>query len=199
MRDFGRLIQAFQCWDQDAHDAFRSGRPLLDCVLQNRAELIALCEWIEQTGIRSYLEIGVWTGRLTSLLEQLFAFDLLYTCDWGVAEQWHAIHLPEKAQSFWGSSHSIEYMAWRNTLGHIDLIMIDGDHSYEGVKQDFLINTRYPHKYIAFHDIAGASPATEGVRQFWQELKGNKLSFVLPNPDVSEPEAMMGIGIWWPS
>lgn len=198
MRDFQSLISAVKCWDLEVHQTFWTEQILLDCVVQNRAELIAFCEWIESHQICSYLEIGIWTGRLISLLHDLFHFERLATCDLGVAQQReHKIQMPPQTESFWGDSHSIEYMAWRNTLGAIDLVMIDGDHSYEGVKQDFLINTRYPHKYIAFHDIAGTSSITEGVARFWQELSGNKLSFILPNPEVADPKAVMGIGIWW--
>jgi len=57
-----------------------------------------------------------------------------------------------------------------------DILFIDGDHSYEGVKQDFemyspLVKDR---GLILMHDITNAN---EGVPQFWKEIKYPKISF----------------------
>lgn len=197
MRNYRHLIGDLKCWDEDSHRALMSGQPPLDCILQNREELIALCEWIELHQIRSFLEIGVWTGRLVSLLQRLFAFEKLAICDLGHAKGCgYQIHVPPEAQTFWGSSHSLAYLDWRSTLGSFDLVLIDGDHSYQGVREDFFTNIRFPHKYLAFHDILGANPLTVGVKQFWDELTGRKQSLILPNLEVPAPESRMGIGIW---
>jgi len=57
----------------------------------------------------------------------------------------------------------------------IDLLFIDGDHSYEGVRSDFedyapLVR---PGGLIAFHDIVEGQPeAVGGVPRFWKELHG---------------------------
>jgi predicted O-methyltransferase YrrM len=58
----------------------------------------------------------------------------------------------------------------------IDLLFIDGDHSYDGVRRDFemyspLVADR---GLIAFHDIVpGIAAHVEGVPQFWSELKAS--------------------------
>jgi hypothetical protein len=49
----------------------------------------------------------------------------------------------------------------------INLLFIDGDHSYKGVKQDWEMYGPMATHLIAFHDIAW-SP---GVVQFWDELR----------------------------
>jgi predicted O-methyltransferase YrrM len=59
----------------------------------------------------------------------------------------------------------------------LDFLFIDGDHSYEGVKQDFEMYSPLvkPDGVIAFHDIApGPEASVGGVPRFWQELKATR-------------------------
>jgi len=62
----------------------------------------------------------------------------------------------------------------------IDLLFIDGDHSYNGVKHDYEIYAPMTRHIIAFHDInlrwEGA-----GIKKFWDELRAGeerKYSFI---------------------
>lgn len=198
-RDFLPLLEQQPCWDARAEYTFKNGLPMGDYLLQNRTELLAFCEWINAHDIRSYLEIGIWTGRLLSVLEELFHFDKLAACDLGLLKAHnYPMHIPPKTQMYWGNSQSQDYLQWRATLGHMDLIMIDADHSYEGVKQDFLLNTQHAFKYIAFHDVVNTHPSAIGVKQFWNELQGNKVTFAFPNLACEHQDSGMGIGIWWP-
>ena len=54
-----------------------------------------------------------------------------------------------------------------------DVIFIDADHSYEGVKKDYLnaLNFIKPNGYIIFHDINSTS--AHGVKQLWEEIRNN--------------------------
>lgn len=54
----------------------------------------------------------------------------------------------------------------------IDLILIDGDHSYDGVRNDFEA-VKDIGKILAFHDIVNTK--CPGVGKFWSELKTSGL------------------------
>lgn len=198
-RDFRAELAGDKCWDRGTQALFeRHGEPLEDCILQNREELIGLCEFIEAQGIRSYLEVGVWTGRLIRALHRLFDFQRVAACDQGWAEQLGlSIVLPEAAQTFFGDSESEAYARWRAELGHIDLVLIAANHSHTAVKRDFEINRRFPHRFLAFHDIAGANRHTAGVGRFWSGLDhGTKIEIIHPHLEAGSDASTMGIGIW---
>lgn len=81
-----------------------------------------------------------------------------------------------------GNSHDLETLDFllrrmdNNAVGLFDFIFIDGDHSYEGVKQDFEMYEPFckPNGLIAFHDIVDSPRHRERgvyVNQFWNEVK----------------------------
>ncbi|HMF89077.1 MAG TPA: CmcI family methyltransferase [Candidatus Angelobacter sp.] len=69
----------------------------------------------------------------------------------------------------------------------LDLLFIDADHTYEGVRSDFELYSPLvrPGGVIAFHDIAKNQPATEyGVSRLWNEIKGRyRYSEIIGDPD----------------
>ena len=198
MRDFRRELRHDKCWDRSTEALFQSdGEPLEDCILQNREELIGLCQFIETHEIRSYLEIGVWTGRLVCALHRLFSFDRVAACDHGWARRLGLpIHIPSDALFLEEDSASEAFLRWRADLGPVDLVLIDANHSYHAVSRDFEINRQHPHRFLALHDITGANRHTVGVRRLWQELGGRKHEIVRPHLELGLPDSTMGIGIW---
>lgn len=94
----------------------------------------------------------------------------------------------------------------------IDFLFIDGDHNYEGVKQDFEIYKQFLSKesLVAFHDIIDSEYHREQdcmVSEFWKELKNEYeyKEFVFTNSfdklinlnftDASRKGGFGGIGI----
>ena len=198
MRNYAELLEDVLCWDETSQMLFECGFPPDDRILQNRDELIRFCEWIEEQDIRSYLEIGIWTGRLFCALHRMFGFDPAAACDplWA-RSLGLPVRLPKGVKLHRGMSDSESYIEFRRALGHIDLVMIDGDHDYDAVSRDFEINRAMPHRFLAFHDIVGSNQ-TEGVRRFWEELDfGHKMEICLPHTELGLDHSKMGIGIWW--
>jgi hypothetical protein len=198
-RNFRQELEGVKCWDERSQELLeRHGEALEDAAMQNREELIGLCELIEARRVRSYLEIGVWTGRLISTLHEVFAFDLVAACDQGYARRFDLpIRLPAGTRFFEGDSESEGFRRWRAELSHVDLVLIDANHAYHAVKRDFELNREFPHRFLAFHDITGATRQTAGVGRFWRELDfGHKLEIVRPHVELGLDHSIMGIGIW---
>jgi hypothetical protein len=198
-RDFRAELAGVRCWDRTTQAAFEArGEAVDDCMLQNREELIALCEFIEARGVRSYLEIGVWTGRLITTLHRLFDFELVAACDHGWARRFGLpLHLPGEARFFDGDSDSPGFSRFRTGLGLVDLVFIDANHGYRAVRRDFELNRAHPHRFLALHDITGATRHTAGVRRLWREIdEGGKLEIVRPHRELGLDRSTMGIGIW---
>jgi len=191
-------LAGLRCWDRAVEATFRAtGEARVDAALQNREELLTLCEFIARYRVRSYLEIGVWTGRLVSALHAVFDFDTVAVCDQRWAEQLGLpIAVPVDAHTYWGDSDEAGYVEWRRRLPPIDLVLIDGDHRYRGVRRDFEINRALPHRFLAFHDISGFHSATRGVARLWGELEGSKLEICRPHRELGLSVTTMGIGIW---
>ncbi len=79
-----------------------------------------------------------------------------------------------------GDSHAPESVARVKVLlagEPLDFLLIDGDHSYEGVRADYEMYGPLvrPGGLIAFHDIVGHTPEkVGGVPRFWQEVRRDK-------------------------
>ncbi len=197
-RDFRAELRGHRCWDAGVQELYEAtGEPAVDCILQNREELIALCRFIEANRVRSYLEIGVWTGRLLSVLHRLFGFDRVAGCDDGYAQRLGLpLTLPSDARFYQGDSASPGFARFRRQLGAVDLVLIDGNHRYAGVRADLERERLHPHRFLALHDITGANRHTAGVGRLWGEIRGGeKIEILEPHRELGLDHSVMGIGI----
>ena len=72
-----------------------------------------------------------------------------------------------------GDSHDPKVVEIVRELGPYDFVFIDGDHSYDGVYQDYR-NYGPMAKVVAFHDIVYGKPGHDGAKVLWQQIKQNQ-------------------------
>jgi len=154
-------------------------------------EIWPFAEWLWNRHPHNVLEIGVRHGGTAALWHGLctgYVFGIDYEGPDSLGSQTRSRHAElcreyPRFRSILGDSHSPD------TINRLDLtplkmpserkydfIFIDGDHSYEGVKADYLSYRPLLSDggCIAFHDIVD-TPTTrnagQGVFRFWGELK----------------------------
>jgi hypothetical protein len=158
---------------------------------------------LQQKNIRSYIEIGCrWGGTFVLTTEYLKRFN---TLERSVAVDIIDSPVKEyctpqaKAEFLKMNSQSPAFKEYIKK-NKFDLVFIDGDHSYEGVKSDYHISKDSGNIFV-FHDIS--SDVCPGVVQFWNELKTTEaddydfFEFVDQYEDVLRDtnQRFLGIGV----
>lgn len=150
---------------------------------------------ISNKEINSYLEIGCrWGGTFiitSEVLKKKSTEIKLYCCD--LIEKSEILNEYSKHQNFEYLNIS-SFDLDKNILNQdIDLIFIDGDHTYDGVKKDFEVSLNFKPKYIVFHDIA--SVVCSGVVKFWNEIKEKYTYFEFIDQYDDVAGNFLGIGV----
>lgn len=168
-------------------------------MIQIEEEIRAFAEFLKPLRLWNCLEIGSENGGSFYLWCRIFrgfkiSIDLpsgasgsgTYTDAQALAERkQRMLSWAPNVRVITGDSHRPETKSkLAAILGHdrLGLLFIDGDHTYEGVKQDFEMYKEFvsPGGYIAFHDINDSEYHRKRgcfVGQLWGELDGDKREF----------------------
>lgn len=153
--------------------------------------------------VESYIEIGCrWGGTFVLTNEYLKRFNTInksVAVDIIDSPVFNYCSINNETQFIKSNSQSNEFKSYIQN-NWFDLIFIDGDHSYHGVKNDYEIS-KNSGKIFVFHDII--NDVCPGVVQFWKELKTNNtdiynfFEFTEQYSDVwnNTHQTFLGIGV----
>jgi predicted O-methyltransferase YrrM len=157
--------------------------------VQVESELLRFVELVCARRPRTIVEIGTARGETAFLLARAAAPDARIVCVDLPAGPFGGVRIPNRTR-LWASfavdqqtvtllerdSHDPRTAELvRQMVGPIDVLFIDGDHSYEGVAADFrmFVPMVADGGLIALHDIVSGRPeAVGGVPDFWHEVRG---------------------------
>jgi autotransporter strand-loop-strand O-heptosyltransferase len=168
-------------------------------MVQNHKEILGASEFFKFLEVENFMEIGtdqggtfaIWSKLSRSKKGKRISVDLPHgefgrdSYDVNKRDR-YLKSLGENVTMFHGSSHDESMKSLvENELNGIlvDFLFIDGDHTYEGVKQDFEMYKEFvkPGGWIGFHDIKDTEfhrNANCRVDILWNELEGEKIEFV---------------------
>jgi len=163
---------------------------------QERDEIVALANFVNSIQPKVIVEIGSKFGGTLHIWCSLtkgkvISVDLVEGIHGGITrEQFNDRNVNflnkfSNVNFIEGNSHDENTYKLLSKVLHgdkIDFLFIDGDHTYEGVKQDYEMYSPLVRKggYIAFHDINDTERHRQRnvyVGKLWNELSGDKIEF----------------------
>ena len=156
--------------------------------LQVKSEIVHLCKVVQELNPKKIVEIGSASGGTLFLFarvaspEKMVSVDLPAGSFGGGYPSWKiplfkSLARKNVIQLIRADSHREETLVKTRILlkdEKVDFLFIDGDHTYQGVKQDFQMYSPLVKKggIVAVHDIVTHDPASGcEVDRFWNEIK----------------------------
>ena len=169
--------------------------------MQKAPELARLLGIVHDLSPRTILEIGGMAGGTAWAFQQVTAGAVIVTVDSFVLTgrmEYAGAHVLINADSH--DAGTLQRVRIGAPL--VDFLFIDGDHSYEGAKQDFWMYGPLvrPGGIIAFHDVSVEQPARvrriHDVIPLWNQLRAIYRHEEIFVPDPTDPaKDYGGIGV----
>jgi hypothetical protein len=181
-------------------------------ISQNKFELESFIDLLKAENVKRYGEIGARHGdTFHSVMQSLPAWSSGVALDlpgglWGDPKtrrylERAVVDLEKRgyrASCMFGDSKASSTIGMFCGRGPYDAILIDGDHTLEGVTADWM-NYRSMSRLVAFHDIVGTGQAERisnrpvEVPLLWKSIKsaGYRVQ------EFVAPGSKMGIGVVW--
>jgi predicted O-methyltransferase YrrM len=172
---------------------------------QNRFEILSLLRMLKKRNLNTILEIGTAGGGTMFLFSRIASHDAtLISIDNNYG--WRKTFIKSfatKRQNIILVEMNSHQKQTKNKIKHIlkdkklDFLFIDGDHSYNGVKDDFSMYAGFVKHggIIVLHDIL----LEDTVGKFYQEIKNNfKHTEIIDKRVKSSREVKKGIGVLYP-
>jgi cephalosporin hydroxylase len=161
---------------------------------QDLEESRALLEFMRNAGVVNYGEIGLRHGWFFYQVARDIQPKMMVGVDWPGIPPWgdagsekvlsevsaKAREVVSQTVVILGDSKSVDVLdGVEKALGvdQFDFLLIDGDHTYEGVSGDFDLYRDFVRDggYVAFHDVDPIirPDDTMGVHKFWIEIKSH--------------------------
>lgn len=194
----GRPAGASQLLDQQggalsiAHEAYQVHR-----ASQRELELAQAIGVVAEMNPRIIVEIGCDAGGTLfcwrQICDEVYGITLPDN-SWPTGGQGNGYQLKDHGATVHrADSHSPATKTWLegHLQGHpIDMLHIDGDHSYDGVRTDFEMYEPLirPGGLVLIHDVLNHRDPRVEVPRFWQELGRGYV--------IAQPRNPIGFGVW---
>jgi autotransporter strand-loop-strand O-heptosyltransferase len=166
-------------------------------MVQNHKEIFEAAKFFKELNVTNFMEIGTDQGGSFAIWSKLSNDGIRISVDMPHGQFGRADYneyerdeylksLGSNVTMLWGSSHEYTMLEEVESILNgdlLDFLFIDGDHTYEGVKQDYEMYRHLvkPGGWIGFHDTKDTEfhrGANCRVDQLWSELEGNKMDFL---------------------
>ncbi|MAT51516.1 MAG: hypothetical protein CMK32_10075 [Porticoccaceae bacterium] len=174
---------------------------------QKITEIFRLARLCGSLGCESYLEVGCADGEtflsIGSTMKKAVAVDMP-GMKWGTVKTGPVLarrvsdmrtKLGVDSHLIIGDSSDDSVVDRAMKLGPYDLVFIDGDHTYDGVKRDYENYGPMATKAIAFHDIIGNGMKFRDGSKVEVPILWKEISSSLKTVEFSETWGQMPMGI----